>query len=96
MTKEKLRNKFFKECTNIPSGESLPKVCVTPHDLFEWFWKYLSSPPDDGGEKELRIQENVWPELKRQYLESHKQFNGMEIIKILEQAQETSKRKPYH
>ena len=43
----KLREKFFKECTDaIPiPGESTnktyPKVNMAPHDLFEWFKPYL-------------------------------------------------------
>jgi hypothetical protein len=35
---EKLRDEFFKDCTNyIGGGGQLRKVNISPHDLFDWF-----------------------------------------------------------
>ena len=42
--KGKIREKFFTECTNfIGGGDTLRKVNIAPHDLFEWFWDNLQS-----------------------------------------------------
>ena len=43
MTKQqwdKLREKFFKECTESQVG--LTKICVAPHDLFEFFKREIT------------------------------------------------------
>ncbi len=40
MDKQTLREKFFKECTDILSDSSV-KINIAPNDLFEWFMKEL-------------------------------------------------------
>ena len=43
MTKQELKSKFFKECVDSFEGQ-LPKVNLTPHNMFEWFWSNLVEP----------------------------------------------------
>lgn len=47
---EKLRDKYFKECTII-DGSSGIRIDIAPHDLFEWFKKEF--------QKELEEKNNI-------------------------------------
>lgn len=41
-SKEVLRNKFFKECTQRDSIDGVKfRIDIAPHDLFEWFVKNM-------------------------------------------------------
>jgi hypothetical protein len=43
---KELREKFFKECTKIDSMDGrMVKIDITPHDLFKWFKKEMTSQP---------------------------------------------------
>ena len=42
----KLRDKFFKECTKMDSVDGcMIKIDYAPHDLFEWFKRHLTTAP---------------------------------------------------
>lgn len=38
-----IRKKFFLECTEPSISDGLPKICLAPHDLFEWVIKNVFS-----------------------------------------------------
>ena len=54
---EKVREKFFKECVDNFEGE-LPKVNLTPHDMFEWIKRNPVKPLDICPHCEPRIKTN--------------------------------------
>ena len=66
MDKTKLRDKFFKECVDNPSQsmsgqvvglEARPRVNLTPHNLFEWFWKEITPQVEQSHTKEEEPKE---------------------------------------
>lgn len=38
-----IRKKFFLECTEPSMSDGLQKICLAPHDLFEWIIKNIFS-----------------------------------------------------
>jgi hypothetical protein len=87
---KEFREKFFKECTKIDSMDGrMVKIDITPHNLFEWFKKEMTSQPastpaipDD--------QEELWEALWNLYAEvtdlemDNKEMSRPFIIKIRE------------
>lgn len=57
--KEQLRKEFFTECVDQwldMDNQTRSKINMTPHNVFEWFWRKLSIPPVEVTDEEIALE----------------------------------------
>lgn len=64
---DKLRKQFFEECTEKKLPEDPRRICIAPHDLFEWFKPHL---------------QREWIDVKDRYPEPEKDGLSKKVLTI--------------